>query len=46
MSAFGVKQTWFLVGWPEYIMIAAGDQLSAVGAETTTGTLSITECPT
>src|SRR5262245_29817563 len=34
------------VGWPEYIMIAAGDQLSAVGADTTTGTLSVTECPT
>src|SRR5262245_55785392 len=39
----GATSTYLPVGWPEYIMIAAGDQLSAVGADTTTGTLSVTE---
>ena len=38
--------TYLPVGWPEYIQIAAGDQLSALGADSTAGTLSVTECLT
>jgi hypothetical protein len=58
MSAFGGKadidaqdfgtstSTYLPVGWPLVIQIAAGDQLSAVGNDTTAGTLNVTECPT
>jgi hypothetical protein len=34
------------VAWPLYIQIAAGDQLSALGNDSTAGTLNVTECLT
>jgi hypothetical protein len=34
------------IGWVEVIQIAAGEQVSALGTDTTTGMLSISECLT
>lgn len=34
------------VGFPLYIQIGNGDRIAALGTDTTTGTLTVTECPT
>ena len=36
--------TYLPVSWPFVIQIAAGEQLSALGNDSTTGSLNVTEC--
>jgi hypothetical protein len=38
--------TYIPVGWVEVIQIAVGDQLSALGNDSTGGSLNVTECLT
>lgn len=40
------SDTYLPVSWPLVIQIAAGDQLSALGNDSTSGTLNVTECLT
>jgi hypothetical protein len=34
------------IGWVEVVQIASGEKISALGADTTAGTLSVSECLT
>ena len=38
--------TFLPLGWETFLQISLGDQLSALGNDTTTGTLNVTELPT
>jgi hypothetical protein len=38
--------TYLPVAWPLYIQIASGDQISALGNDSTSGSLNVTECLT
>jgi hypothetical protein len=38
--------TYLPLGWESYIRIALGDQLSALGNDSTTDSLNVTEMPT